>query len=256
MVDSISTLSDAEVELKALSKQLEENNRILRYIALGPEKIVDFIYNDKHVKMYLPYADVDRIQAGVAARKTFYEERHLRQIIPLIGPDSVVFDAGANIGNHTVFFSKICRAAKVISVEVMKQTYSILAKNIEVNGLHGVTAHNVGLGAKAGYANLVRQSQTNLGNTVVKPEDDGVYEIVSIDSFGLDKLDFLKIDVEGMHLQVLDGARETLRRCKPLIWLELRPKYGEYEPGVEKMAELGYREMKKLPPHDVIFEPA
>jgi hypothetical protein len=43
---------------------------------------------------------------------------------------------------------------------------------------------------------------------------------ISIDSLNLPRLDFLKIDVEGMELEVLNGARETVDKCRPLMWIE------------------------------------
>jgi hypothetical protein len=66
-----------------------------------------------------------------------------------------------------------------------------------------------------------------------KPQDFGLYslvdqaaahpekvEVIPLDELALPKLDFLKIDVEGMEIDVLRGAKETIARCKPLAWIE------------------------------------
>jgi len=253
---SVTSESAVEALLKSVEKRLEENSRLSRYLALGPDKIIEFIHMDKLVRMYLPHADVDFIQAHVASRKSFYEAGPLHQVARYITPDSVVLDAGANIGNHMLFFALICGAKQVISVEIMRQTFRLLARNVELNQLDNVTLHNIGLGAVAGKANLFAQTLNNLGGTVVAPNDTGAYDLVTVDSLGLDQLDFMKVDVEGTHLDLLEGARETLRRHRPVVWVELRTSAGEYEPGIRKMAELGYRQSVQLSRSNYLFEAA
>lgn len=78
--------------------------------------------------------------------------------------------------------------------------------------------------------------------------------MTSIDSLGLDRLDFIKIDVEGAQLQVLEGAAETIARTRPVIQCELHPARNEYPETADHMAGLGYR-IEKLDRKNFLFLP-
>jgi hypothetical protein len=83
----------------------------------------------------------------------------------------------------------------------------------------------------------------------------------ALDSFRFEQVDYIKIDVEGHEMAVLEGARDTLGRCRP--WLVVEALGGEQEKVRAFLAALGYRETN-LPalagvagsPHNLIFLPA
>jgi hypothetical protein len=77
--------------------------------------------------------------------------------------------------------------------------------------------------------------------------------MTTIDSLGLDRLDFLKMDVEGGHVAALRGAQETISRCHPLIWIELRKKQGEFASGASTLKSMGYKLKTSLGPNDHLF---
>lgn len=82
--------------------------------------------------------------------------------------------------------------------------------------------------------------------------------VTPIDALALADLDFLQLDIEGYEYEALLGARETIRRCRPLVHLELRgftAKYGASDRLVrDELASLGYREVSRQRGHDVVFE--
>ncbi|MBV1799402.1 FkbM family methyltransferase [Siccirubricoccus sp. G192] len=238
--------------------RLNELIRVMKFQALGPERILGFAAYDNWVKLHIPLAMTDVIQHRLFTRREFFEAPQLADIRDLITPDSVVLDAGANIGNHTVFFAHICKAKEVHAFEPTRVSFGILAKNIALNGLGNVRLHNQALGAGSGQAALARWVEHNTGGTVLRAETAGDYPVVSIDSLGLTQLDFLKIDVEGMQEAVLAGSQETLARCKPMIWVELRSKRKEFETGHAAMAKLGYKLIRKIADSsdDFLFGPA
>ncbi|MFW2831522.1 FkbM family methyltransferase [Sphingomonas sp. ID0503] len=244
-----------EDRLNKLETKLDQLMALARYSALGADRILSFIYNDHMIRLYLPFADVDKIQQIILQHRSFFETRFLAEVGAMIPANAVVIDAGANIGNHTVFFSKVLGAAEVWAFEVMRETYRILERNIELNDLKNVRPLNVGLGAREGRANLSRFKLSNIGGTEVTVAEDGLYPIRAIDSFDIPKVDFIKIDVEGGQIDVLEGAKETLGRCKPLVWVEMRAPYGEVEPGTAKLESLGYTLKRQMTRSDFIFAP-
>lgn len=243
--------------LRSIDSKLDALLVQARFAALGPAKEFQFLFQDRMVKMYLPFADVDVIQRNILIHHCFYEFRALQRIRRYIGPATVVLDAGANIGNHTIFFAKICRAKEVLAFEVMRETFSLLERNVQLNELENVRLFNAGLGARSGRATLSHFGQGNIGGASIEPAGEtGAYELIPIDSIGLRELHFMKIDVEGSFLDVLEGARNTIRRFRPLIWLELRANRDEREPGESFLTRAGYRLKEELTRNDFLFESA
>jgi hypothetical protein len=230
--------------LRGISDRLDEIAFSISAAGLGPNREIHFLYRDHLVKMYIPYCEVDVIQRNILRHHAFYEERNLTRVSRFITGDSIVLDAGANIGNHTVFFAKICRAREVFSFEVMREAFRLLKRNIELNELSNVQLFNVGLGARKGRANLAHFGQGNIGG-----------EITTVDALQLRQLHFMKIDVEGSHLEVLGGAQQTIRRCRPRIWVELRANQRERHGGESFMKDLGYALAMELGRNDFLFEP-
>jgi len=79
--------------------------------------------------------------------------------------------------------------------------------------------------------------------------------VTTLDSCALPRLDLLKIDVEGSQVSVLRGAAETLRRLKPVVWVELRPQLSELSEGDAALTALGYRKDRVLSQTDFIYRP-
>jgi FkbM family methyltransferase len=119
-----------------------------------------------------------------------------------------------------------------------------------------VTSFRCGLGAvweraRIGPGPVKKQrfrQHSGLGTVIRDNEKDTT--LIPLDSLGLEQLDFLKIDVEGFELFVLQGAEQTLRRCKPLIIAEEnnRCKFQGVEHGemTEFLASLGAKKVADL----------
>jgi protein O-GlcNAc transferase len=157
--------------LKTVTEKADELINLLRYNSLGPEKILEFVCYDKVVRMHLPFAMQDRLQNLILRHLHFSEYLPLYAIRELITPGSVFVDAGANIGNHTLFFSLICEAAMVYAFEPMKEAFKTLQRNLSINGVTNVTAWNCGLGGAASAAKLKRYSHLNFGMASLDPNE-------------------------------------------------------------------------------------
>jgi FkbM family methyltransferase len=240
--DATPPAPDWAAALDALSQKVQMLADAASALALGPDRILAFAHADTLVRLHLPFAPRDDIQRHILRHATFYEAAQLDQIRPLIPPGAVVADIGANIGNHTVYFALVCGAAEVHAFEPTRVGAGILRRNLALNGIERqVRVHEVALGARSGRASLLRYPVRNIGAATLDPARPGPYRMEPLDAFALDRLDFVKMDVEGGFVGAIAGAAATLRRFRPPVWLELRPALREIEPGVEAMAGLGYR---------------
>lgn len=88
--------------------------------------------------------------------------------------------------------------------------------------------HQVALGAEAGLVRLNTQPKRR-STAFTRVDDDGDIEVeqATLDSFGLQDVDFIKIDVEGWEHNVVKGGIETIRRCKPVMIVEQKPNNAE-----------------------------
>lgn len=143
----------------------------------------------------------------------------------LVGPGAVVIEAGANIGAHTLLFSHLTGESGVVhAYEPQRIVFQTLCANLALNQCLNVVARQQGLGQQAGQMILPSvdpRRPNNFGGLSLLSAGHGErVGIVTIDALELPRLDFLKADVEGMELDVLLGARQTLARCHPILYLE------------------------------------
>ena len=151
-------------------------------------------------------------------------------LVNFIQTGFVVVDAGAFIGTHARAFSAIVgKSGRVIAFEPRQDIAEVLNQNARLAPVNNITVIRGALGAAESRLTvpiLDLESSHNFGaSTLAALDDDGddSKEIVSVrplDDYLLERLDFLKIDVEGMELAVLEGARQTIRRCQPVIFAE------------------------------------
>ncbi len=139
-----------------------------------------------------------------------------QKYIPLGG---VVVDAGACLGDHTAPYSQfVGPSGTVLAFEPNPTAFECLKHNMKA--YENVTVFNLGLGAFPGVLGI--KSNDNLGMARLTAGGAGQISVVTLDSFNLGKLDFMKMDVEGFEPQVIAGARETLRRCRPVLLVEIQ----------------------------------
>jgi FkbM family methyltransferase len=229
--------STSESLLTKISQQLDTLIALQRVELIKPDNIFTFLFNDREVTFWLPYAFHESMQQKILTTSNFYEIAMLRKVADIV-EGAVVLDVGANIGNHTIFFSKIAGATSVSAFEPQRQVFQILERNIALNSLPSVSASNVALGARVGTLDL--SSPPNFRNLGATSFHEGTaYRVETIDSLGLE-VDFLKIDVEGHHMDVLRGAADTISEQKPNIWIELRKKLNEFDEANAFLSKLGY----------------
>jgi FkbM family methyltransferase len=160
----------------------------------------------------------------------FYEREELALMSRYWRPDRVYADIGTNVGNHALFVSKFLDCSKIIVFEPNPPALAVLRLNLLLNHCDRVDTRYLGLalGAEEGLASLCPDPKhpDNLGGTsaVLAPNGDTVVipgdEVLRGESVG-----FLKIDIEGMEMEVLKGLEKTISRWRPNIFIEVRHPY-------------------------------
>lgn len=168
--------------------------------------------------------DQDTIM-GQNAYGYFYEVEELDIIAQHFRRGSNMLDVGANIGNHAIYAAKFLGARQVICIEPNPEAIRILRINVDLNQLHGqVDLRYVGLGLSdsAGDAVIARTIPMNIGGGALAPQAGGSVRLVAGDDLLQgQRIDFIKIDVEGMELAVLNGLKRTITECRPEIFVEV-----------------------------------
>lgn len=152
----------------------------------------------------------------------------------IIHKGDVVVDIGANIGTHTVFFGKaVSQEGKVFAFEPQRIVFEFLCANIALNGLINVKPMNMGVGDKNGRLNVPVLNPAvaqNFGGFGIQGHEQGdSVEIIPLDQLELERCNLIKIDVEGMELNVIRGAEKTIKKCRPFIFVENNSEKGAPE---------------------------
>lgn len=229
-------------------KMYLERNEYLEYVAtkrkMNLESCIVKLPNC-NASFYLPWWKKEELQKAILTTGNYYEEEELffikKNLEKKIGT-GIVLDIGANIGNHAIFFALECGVKKILAFEPMKDTFSILQKNIKINSLEKIiTAYNFGVGEKRGNADVAARPENNRAGTILKSAKEGTIEICSIDELQInDKVSFMKIDVEGFESKVIKGALDTIKRNKPSIVVEIWKHNETFFEIIDMLRPLGY----------------
>lgn len=163
-------------------------------------------------------------------------------------PRGVALDIGANFGCWTLPLSK--HAETVIAFEPQRCCVDLIRQTIRANNLFNVGIENLAVGAEQGWVDIPQLDVerdanfggVSLGNSEDQPDAPmAKVRMISIDQW-LPALDvsFIKSDVEGSELDVLKGARRTIERCRPILFVEaIHPRTDLNQLG-EYLLYLGY----------------
>lgn len=162
-------------------------------------------------------------------------------------PDSNVIDVGANIGTHAVYFSKKCNQGNVVAIEPQIYIFEMLAANLLINGCYNTVPVHAGASAKNGVAKMVNinpfvEHKINYGEFKINDDTNvGIdTNIVTLDKYiNLNRFNLIKLDVEGLEIDVLEGAKKLLKKHKPFLYVEFNNKSGN-DQLLNKIYELDY----------------
>ena len=134
----------------------------------------------------------------------------------------ICIDAGANIGNHSLFFSRIFE--RVFSFEPNKEVFKLLA--INAASVSNVKPFNLGLSDKKETLKaFIDKGNLSSGKIVEDLDSNDIFQVEKLDNFksenNLAKISYLKIDIEGHEEAALRGAKEILISDSPVVSLEM-----------------------------------
>lgn len=194
---------------------------------------------------YKPIGDNDGIGVGYnLLRNSCYETNEIGVGVAMLdlarnfrGDGVIAVDCGANLGVMAVHWAKAMTGwGRLIAFEAQERIFYALAGNLALNNCFNAQARHAAVGARCGVMQVPapdylrpgsygsfelrkRADNEHIGQDVDYSATSEI-ECVALDSLNLPRLDFLKIDVEAMELEVLEGAKGTIARCRPMMIVE------------------------------------
>lgn len=161
-----------------------------------------------------------------------YEEYETKLFLSQINKEMVVVDVGANIGYYTILAAS--RAKLVYAFEPDKNCFEILKKNVEVNKLKNVKIFNQAVGDKKQKVGIKTNKENFGDNRINLPKSlsskggsrfdkRDLIDCIRLDDLIKEKVDLIKIDVQGWEPEVVEGAKKMISKHRPILFLEYTP---------------------------------
>ncbi|MDR2786884.1 MAG: FkbM family methyltransferase [Candidatus Accumulibacter sp.] len=240
--------ADDSPDARVLAKQVFGDERLNYRIAHARHGWMLVNPNDVYIgQSLLEYGEYSEIESACLHRCLFKPGR--------------IVEIGANMGSHTIGLAKAAaaRGEQMLVFEPQPVVFQNLCANLALNGLRNVRAWPFACGDETGMVTLAEPDYArpgNFGGVEVSRTEDGPGRVavpcVRLDDFvGEGDVALVKIDVEGFELAVLRGADETLRRWRPILYVENNGG-DESKALIEWLWSRGYRLFWHIPP---LFNP-
>jgi FkbM family methyltransferase len=155
-----------------------------------------------------------------------YCESESEVFAQLLAPGQTVIEVGANIGAHTIHLSQLVGpAGRVFAFEPQRVVFQILCANVALNEAFNVRTFHAAAGAATGTVKVPEIDyyvpESNFGALSLEDSMEGEdIPILALDNMAFSSVRLLKIDVEGMEAQVIEGARQLIGLHRPVIYVE------------------------------------
>jgi FkbM family methyltransferase len=172
-------------------------------------------------------------------------------------PGYIVIEVGANIGAHTVGLARLVGpSGRVLAFEPQRLVFQALCANIALNSLVNVDCFWSAVGTREGLIRVPEMDPNHVNNfggfSLLGANGNSEVACETLDRrLGLPRLDFIKIDVEGMEIEVLRGGAQLLQKFKPILYVE-NDRIERSSELMHLISEHGYRMFWHMPP---LFNP-
>jgi len=236
---------------------LEQVARVTRrFRPRGTHRLLTTVYSPErragdHFEVIRPYGDNLRIRLDTSSFiewQIFFYGRYEPEIVDLVGktckPGGTSIDVGANVGCHTLIMAeRVGEQGRVLALEPHPRIFERLRANVQMNGLAQVETVRTAAGAQMGAMQLFAPAPAHHGagkatlyegNLALDPGAAVAMECFDVPVTTVDRLmferecerlDLIKIDVEGHEMPALRGARETIARFRPAVIFEYTGEY-------------------------------
>lgn len=207
-----------------LSLQVYHRSKPSRGSASTQEVIRNF---DTDISMCI---DRSRSMGSALYWTGFHEFREFLFLHRYLRPDMVFVDVGANLGEYTLFAAKRLVRGKVLSFEPLPSMRRALEQNIALNGYENIRVYPFGLSSARGTMVIHEFEDVHEGLATFYPGDRVGGRTVSASLEKLDdvilagafeRVDFVKIDIEGGELNALRGTMQVIDRFRPAFMVEM-----------------------------------
>lgn len=195
-------------------------------------------FNNRVSRLYYGVARGMKRRGGIGILALFLKKETEEQnfIVSLSFADKSVYDIGANFGEFTMFFAKTTGPkGQVVAFDPIRQNCEAIIDNLSLNDLRNVRVIQIGVGGRKESKSFVfdpdatqlASSNESIKKAVRKRSNvvEMTFEIDSLDAIissrELPFPDFVKIDVEGMEAEVLEGMHNCLNARKPELFIEV-----------------------------------
>lgn len=193
---------------------------IHKFRLLGKNRIVIKKIRDIYYELHL-----NQIIDSSLYYNGYFERDSTDAIRRIVKPGMTVVDIGANIGCHALPMALLVGSAgKVIAFEPMTWAYTKLLKNISLNEFTNIVVEKKALSNTKEQRELHFKTSWRIDGSEKEDKEVESIELLTLDEYLYAKdisVDFIKIDVDGYELKIIEGAIKTLRKNKPVLLLEL-----------------------------------
>lgn len=198
-------------------------------------KTINIEHNDQVVP--ITYNSEGQIAEIEKTGNNFFEIHMLGAIEKLPYRRGLCLDIGANVGNHTIFFSRFCNFDEVWAYEPDPDSFAVLQENVNRNTTRTVRTFNVAIGEKREHRRMMRNKENPSQNKLTKGKGKTLVIPITTNL----KVALMKIDVEGHELEVIKGAFDVIDRERPEMFVE---HHGDEQTILDALPD-GYRFVKR-----------